>query len=59
MIPKTRPITVVIHEPVFEPLRLLAEETTGGSVSKLVCYLILNELLRCHKISEELVSQLH
>lgn len=57
-LPRTRPITIVIHETIFGPLRDLAEETSGGSVSKLVCLLIYNELLRCNKITMQDIESL-
>lgn len=44
-IPMTRPVTITIHEPMFEPMKRMAEEYANGSVSELLRMLLYSKLM--------------
>lgn len=45
-IPKTRPVSFVIHETMFEPMRKLAELKANGSVSELIMLILYTQLIK-------------
>jgi hypothetical protein len=57
-IPLTRPVTITIHEPMFLPLKSLAEDMTEGSVSELLRLLLYNALLSKGKITSDDIRRL-
>lgn len=57
-IPKTHPLTVVIHEPMVEPTKQLARDVAGGSVSELLMLLLYKELLLKNRISKDTLRKL-
>lgn len=52
-IPMTRPVTITIHEPMFEPMKRLAEEYANGSVSELLRMLLYSKLMNKKYITKE------
>lgn len=44
-LPMTRPVTITIHEPMFEPMKRLAEQYANGSVSELLRMLLYSKLM--------------
>lgn len=52
-LPMTRPVTITIHEPMFEPMKRLAEQYSNGSVSELLRMLLYSKLMEKGFITTE------
>lgn len=58
MIPLTRPITILIHEPIFPLLREIAEEKHDGNVSDYIRLMLYTELITQGKLRPELLKEI-
>lgn len=57
-LPVTRPITTLIHEPVYKPLQSLAATVCNGSMSELIRLLLYKQLLEVGAINQTLLDTL-
>lgn len=58
MIPLTRPISLMIHEPVHDFIKEAAEQDAGGNMSDYIRILIYTDLLKRHLLPPDLLSEL-
>lgn len=53
-LPMTRPVTITIHEPMFQPMKQMAEQYANGSVSELLRMMLYSKLLEKKLITPKL-----
>ena len=58
MIPLTRPISLMVHEPVADLIKEAAEQDAGGNQSDYIRILIYTDLLKRQLLKPELLGQL-
>lgn len=57
-LPLTRPISIIIHEPVFPLLQAVAEDECGGNISEHIRLLIYMDLVTRGKLTTKLLKEL-
>lgn len=59
MLPLTRPISIIIHEPIYPLLQEVAMEDCEGNISEHIRLLIYSDLIVRGKLTQKLLKELN